>query len=103
MNIKQSKTQVLKLTLQIFFQFNGEHLFHWYDREGNEQILDLENSVCNEKSNVLQNDHAQITQKSTLPISKLSYGPLSYNTEKMTITVGALICQQNDLSTKGKI
>jgi len=34
-----------------------------------------------------------------LPISQLSYGPHQYETEKMTITVSELVCQQDDLET----
>ena len=79
------------------FQFNGEDIFHWYDREGNEEILQIPDSLCNQKSNVLRTDHAQIRDKSRLPISKLSYGPHQLETEKMTITVSKLVCQQDHL------
>ena len=51
------------------------------------------------KSNVLRTDHAQIRDKSRLPISKLSYGPHQVETEQMTITVSKLVCQQDDLET----
>ena len=34
-----------------------------------------------------------------MPISQLSYGPHQYETEKMTITVSELVCQQDDLET----
>ena len=72
-------------------------MFHWYDREGNEKILQIQDSLCNQKSNVLRTDHAQIKEKSWLPISKLSYGPHQLETEKMTITVSELVCQQDHL------
>ena len=74
-------------------------MFHWYDRDGNENILHISDSVCNLKSNVLRTDHAQIRDKSRLPISKLSYGPHQVETEQMTITVSKLVCQQDDLET----
>ena len=79
------------------FQFNGEHLFHWHDREGNEKTLEIQDSLCNLKSNVLRTDHAQIRDKSHLPISKLLYGPHQLETEQMTITVSKLVCQQDHL------
>ena len=81
------------------FQFNGEHLFHWYDREGNEKTLEIQDGVCNQKSNVLRTDHTQIRNKDHLPISHLSYGPHELETETMTITVSGLVCQQDDLET----
>ena len=79
------------------FQFNGEHLFHWHDREGNEKTLEIQDSLCNLKSNVLRTDHAQIRDKSHLPISKLLYGPHQLETEQMTITVSELVCPQDSL------
>ena len=59
--------------------------------------MQIQDSLCNQKSNVLRTDHAQIKEKSWLPISKLSYGPHQLETEKMTITVSELVCQQDHL------
>ena len=40
-------------------------------------------------------DEGKITEKSLLPIQSWSYGPLHFETEKMTVTVGSLRCDPN--------
>ena len=87
----------------LLFQFNGKHLFTWADQAGHEQTLDLQNSKCNHKSGVLRHDHAQITTKNLLPVTKLFYGPLEFQPEQMTIIVGSLVCQFNEIETDYKI
>ena len=63
---------------------------------GQEQTLELNNSNCNDKSGILRHDHAQIEEKHLLPVTKIFYGPLEYEPEKMTIVVGSLVCQFNE-------
>ena len=63
------------------------------DRDGNEKILNVDNSLCNQKENVLVTDHVQITEKSALPLSTIKYGPLPNESAKMKITIGELVCQ----------
>ena len=84
------------------FQFNGENLFYWEDRFGNERTLTIEDSNCNQKSNIFLTDHAQITTKSLLPITKIKYGPLPYKSEKMIISVGSLVCKKSNLKRQRK-
>ena len=81
----------------------GEHFFTWVDRNGEEQNLNLEDSNCNHKASVLRTDYAQVTEKSMLPVTKIYYGPLEFEMDKMEIIVGPLLCNQADLETQYSI
>ena len=78
-------------------------MFTWADQAGLEQTLDLEDSNCNHKSGILRHDYAQITTKHLLPVTNIFYGPLEFEPEKMTIIVGSLVCQFNEIETDYKI
>ena len=41
----------------------------------------------------MRSDNVQITNKSILPISKIYYGPLEFESDQMKIEVGSLVCQ----------
>ena len=70
---------------------------------GQEQTLELNNSNCNDKSGILRHDYTQIEEKHLLPVTKIFYGPLEYELEKMTIIVGRLVCQFNETKINYKI
>ena len=78
-------------------------MFTWADQAGLEQTLDLQDSNCNHKSGILRHDYAQITTKHLLPVTNIFYGPLEFEPEKMTIIVGSLVCQFNEIETDYKI
>ena len=65
--------------------------------------MELNNSNCNDKSGILRHDYAQIEEKHLLPVTKIFYGPLEYEPEKMTIIVGSLVCQFNETKINYKI
>ena len=45
----------------------------------------------------------EITTKHLLPVTNIFYGPLEFEPEKMTIIVGSLVCQFNEIETDYKI
>ena len=47
---------------------------------------------CNLKAPTIFTDEGEILDKSLLPIQTVSYGPLRFEAESATITIGALKC-----------
>ena len=78
---------------KFIFQFYGKHYFTWEDRFATEHNLSIENSNCDFKSSILRSDYVQISDKSILPVTKVYYGPLEFEMDKMKIVVGSLVCQ----------
>ena len=64
------------------------------DRDENEKTLNVDNSLCNQKENILVTDHAQITEKSALPISTIKYGPLPNESAKISDASRELISRE---------
>ena len=65
----------------------------WTDRYGNSHQLDeLGDSQCNLKAPTMFTDEGKISDKNLLPIQSWSYGPLRFENEKITITIGSLQC-----------
>ena len=62
----------------------------------------LENSNCNEKASVLRSDSVKLSDKSRLPVTKLNYGPLKFESDKMEIVVGPLMCKKEDSEWRSK-
>ena len=51
------------------------------------------NNNCDERKPFLVTDTDEITDKEKLPILGITYGPLTHEAEKMTISIGPLICK----------
>ena len=51
------------------------------------------NNNCDERKPFLVTDSDEITNKEKLPILGISYGPLTHEAEKMTISIGPLVCK----------
>ena len=72
-------------------------MFSWTDLTGSEYNIEkLGNGSCNNQLQEWQQDSQLITEKSKLPIMKINYGPMKYESQKVRITIGPLICYSND-------
>ena len=66
----------------------------WIDRHGTEhQFTVVGNNNCDARKPFLVTDHDEITDTEKLPILGFSYGPLTHEAEKMTISIGPLVCE----------
>ena len=66
----------------------------WIDRHGTEhQFTVIGNNNCDAKKPFLVTDNDEITDTEKLPILGFSYGPLTHVAEKMTISIGPLVCE----------
>ena len=61
----------------------------WIDRHGTEhQFTVIGNNKCDARKPFLVTDTDEITDTEKLPILGFSYGPLTHEAEKMTISIG---------------
>ena len=85
----------LKLTIKtriFIFQFNGQNLLSWVDKNGIEHKVTLDSNNCDSKRPVWQTDSGSINDKELLPITAIKYGPLLYAEEMGKVKVGPLEC-----------
>jgi len=74
--------------------FQNENRMTWNDRHGSEHSLTVIGSnSCDERKPFLVTDTDEITDKEKLPILGITYGPLTHQAEKMTISIGPLVCE----------
>ena len=76
------------------FQFYGEHLFTWINRDGEEKTVTIENSECDRKKPIWAHDVVQIDNKRDLPIKTVKYGKMELELEEMKLEIGPVICQK---------
>jgi len=69
----------------------GAPLFTWTDTQGIQHTLPGSN--CNQNAPVWKKDSIEITDLASLPIKKISYGPLVYETEEAKVVISALTCE----------
>ena len=85
--------KILRIYFPIF-QFENENRMTWIDRHGTEhQFTVIGNNNCDAKKPFLVTDNDEITDTEKLPILGFSYGPLTHVAEKMTISIGPLVCE----------
>jgi hypothetical protein len=69
------------------------NLFLWSDRNSNKHpLINLQSNNCDFKNPEKFSDVATITQKDLLPITSVSYGPITYEFQVANATIGPLIC-----------
>ena len=75
------------------FQLMENDLFLWSDRNNNKHpLVNLQSNNCDFKNPEKFSDVATITQKDLLPITSVSYGPITYELQAANATIGPLIC-----------
>ena len=68
-------------------------LFLWSDRNNiKHPLTNLQSNNCDFKNPEKFSDVATITQKDLLPITSVSYGPITYEFQVANATIGPLIC-----------
>merc|ERR1719400_1930243 len=78
----------------IVYLYENENRMAWIDRHGTEhQFTVVGNNNCDARKPFLVTDHDKITDTEKLPILGFSYGPLTHEAEKMTISIGPLVCE----------
>ena len=78
--------------MYIFFQSRqGAPLFSWTDGQGIQHTLPGSN--CNQNDPIWKKDTIEITNMASLPVKKVSYGPLVYEAEEAKVVISALTCE----------
>ena len=86
------------------FQFANENRMTWIDRHGFKHSLTVIGSNnCDDRKPFLVTDTDEITDKEKLPILGITYGPLTHEAEKMTISIGPLICKPASANQENKM
>ena len=84
------------LKLILFFQFQDEDYFMWADRQGIEHPLVPINSSCNLKNPSWESNQGQVNDINQLPITNIKYGPMQFESAKVKIVVGPIVCQPSE-------
>ena len=75
--------------ISFFFQFDGQELLFWEDRNGAEHALPLlGDGNCNIKSPTLVQDVGKIEETNALPITAIVYGQAVVEGEFAKATIG---------------
>jgi len=77
--------------------FQNENRMTWIDRHGSEHSLTvLGSNNCDERKPFLVTDTDEMIDKEKLPILGITYGPLTHEAEKMTVSIGPLVCEPDN-------
>ena len=84
------------LKLFLFFQVKDVDYFTWTDRQGVKHPLMPTNSTCDLKNPAWESNQREVNDINQLPITNIKYGPMQFESAKVKIVVGPIVCQPSE-------